>query len=537
MPRPKYKKGSRVSEKLLLEIIDEGNVESAIQVYNLLKDRTSVETKQNLLELLCFFNAKPNELKNLPITRWYVMHNKGATKTWSNDKLIQELYEFLITQDSITASKAQSTLICGMAKYFDVEKANALYTSCTEKNILLSIDAYNYMIQISNFIVASERKIKNFSLEILQTMQKQGVRPNVNTLNSALSVSLSMRNKSYATEYVKHMLKEFKTFDIHACLTSYYYILKAFQYTENIRAAFTDILDALEASFPTPQNENDFKFFPTAMIIACEDLMDMNIATRLHKLYLTNDNAKFITTYSNENIYYRLYFTLKLNVMPFEEFFTFYKSIVPHTWIPESKIYYHMLHVLNKNTSYIATHLPQLWSDLLKFDMVHQEDLTNKVIDMMYNHCLTPESPVNQVFGTAAYTVWEYSQRTAQKQLQKMPIGATVLGNIIVLLGRAKEFEKMGIIISSALQNSTWLSGELSSDHVMELFQICITENLPSTALDIMEYIYTCDIQHTKLSVLGKRLHNALELTVEQRMKLVSLVGESALNANVSEDL
>lgn len=68
-----YTDESQVSEEILLHAISKRMVSDALHIYKLLNSNVSNETKQLLLELLCFYNHETTAQNNLHLEQWFVI--------------------------------------------------------------------------------------------------------------------------------------------------------------------------------------------------------------------------------------------------------------------------------------------------------------------------------------------------------------------------------------------------------------------------------------------------------------------------------
>lgn len=89
LPQMTFNENSEVSEDILLEVISNVQVSDAITVYNLLESKKTElreETKQALLELLCFYNCEDVLEEAFLEERWFTQEVSGKNnrmrKTW-----------------------------------------------------------------------------------------------------------------------------------------------------------------------------------------------------------------------------------------------------------------------------------------------------------------------------------------------------------------------------------------------------------------------------------------------------------------------
>lgn len=62
LPPEKYENKEQVSEEILIKLINQGRVADVLHVYQLLERNVKKETKQAILELLCFYNGNPEQV-------------------------------------------------------------------------------------------------------------------------------------------------------------------------------------------------------------------------------------------------------------------------------------------------------------------------------------------------------------------------------------------------------------------------------------------------------------------------------------------
>lgn len=82
IPPPVYTEDSKVTEETLLYEISNGNVSDSITIYDLLKGKVTVPTKQAFLELLCFYNNSEPTNTDLLETRWYMYSKNRNSNIW-----------------------------------------------------------------------------------------------------------------------------------------------------------------------------------------------------------------------------------------------------------------------------------------------------------------------------------------------------------------------------------------------------------------------------------------------------------------------
>lgn len=108
------------------------------------------------------------------------------------------------------------------------DKAWQLYQDCLTKNIPLSVTTYNYIIQLTPLLKDKVPEHKVLILTLLQNMAKDGVKPNLGTLNATLKSISTFSSQGAAKELALSLIAEFESLGIEPGLAAYYYILLIF---------------------------------------------------------------------------------------------------------------------------------------------------------------------------------------------------------------------------------------------------------------------------------------------------------------------
>lgn len=287
-------------------------------------------------------------------------------------------------------------------------------------------------------------------------MDKEGIRPDVRTLNAALKVAASISSRNDAERLVKHLFVEFKRLNIKFSLASYYYAICVFSrrgnYTffvsfvffyfsratcvlsagESSYNAFMDILDAVAKENFTMQDPMDGKFFIAAMDAAFQCYSNLAAGHKIHDILLSGDHHQFITKVAmvrlhlhtkllnsvsfffntvlstrQENGYYYAYMMLVLSNSTIQEFFEFYRNVTPSIYIPELHVMQEIVRILQTYPpEVVVDYLPRFWSDVVTFGFLNSS-LCFDILNMMRKIVLPPESPLVTSFADAAASVWD----------------------------------------------------------------------------------------------------------------------------------
>lgn len=147
------------------------------------------------------------------------------------------------------------------------------------------------------------------------------------------------------------------------------------------------------------------------MEVANVYLKDPIFADRIHKLLLKNHNYKFIGDGQKEYLYYRFFLQLQVKNNTLDDFVKlYYDPVVPHLYTPEPLIMNNILHAIEANDPEMGlAFLPRFWTHLVQFNYLERKDLIQKALHLMRVHCMpVKDSPINKMYGDAAWTVWEF---------------------------------------------------------------------------------------------------------------------------------
>lgn len=107
-----------------------------------------------------------------------------------------------------------------------------MYQECEEKDIPLNITTYNYLLMLipENFNHKCEPAMKCL-FDILNAINKKRIKPNVRTLNAALSVVIKTQKSN--VDITHRLLMDFKRMNIKFSLATYYYMILIFTQNSN----------------------------------------------------------------------------------------------------------------------------------------------------------------------------------------------------------------------------------------------------------------------------------------------------------------
>uniref|UniRef100_A0A182QET3 Small ribosomal subunit protein mS39 n=1 Tax=Anopheles farauti TaxID=69004 RepID=A0A182QET3_9DIPT len=533
VPTMVYTEESQVETTDLQKLIDSVEVKDAILVYNLLKKNgieVGDELKQQLLELLCFYNHEDTLPEQFIEERWFRQGTVGRErqrKTWKDFELAEELFHGLETK----RSEHYCAIIRGMARFFQVEKAWALYQETVEKRIEIDTNTFNSLLYIASFLKESYDKRWDLVCEVLTAMKQQGLRPNLGTLNGILQTITTIGGYNHPRTYALKTLAEFKQLGIEPSLASWYYMLVIFCRERGpVSHVLHDIMNEIEGKEFTIQDPKDTFFFVTAMDVCRNHLHDKELAKRLNQLLHHAENYNLIGDSYKESIYYRHYFALLATTEPLETFLETYHLLVPNVYIPEPLVMEDILRSVEMNTA--IEHVPLLWSHMVQFDHTGRENLVNLLLHIMVSNQPTADNPQHaglvQRFADIAWDLWNrLEERASAPRATVTGIPGPLLGDVLLLCARAGDYEKASGVFTKLSKDQNSIVGDPRVDGLREFVNLCIANRTPSVAIQCLQYC--SENGYPESAELGRHIFTSFALDQNQVAKIRNLVGAEAV--------
>nr|XP_033324844.1 protein PTCD3 homolog, mitochondrial [Megalopta genalis]XP_033324845.1 protein PTCD3 homolog, mitochondrial [Megalopta genalis] len=522
VPQKVCKDKSEASEEALLQAIAETNVSNALNIYDLLDGDVSNAAKQSLLELLCFTNGKEDVFQMISTKQWFF--NTKLTKIWTPNAIREELYNFLITQDSVTVSKAHNAMICGYMLWKKFQEAWLLFQHCQINDIPLNINTYNYIITVLPMLYRDDNlELESSLYNILRDMNDKKIAPNVRTLNAALSVASSISDIITAESLAKHLLIEFKRINIKFSLATYDYAISIFTRAGDIGyGCFMDILNSVAQQSFTMQDVEDARFFITAIDTAFYTYRDKVTGQKVFDFLFTGDNYKFLYDFVKESAFFHSYLLLMLSTNTLQDFFKHYQKIVPYFYVPNHHIFKEILTSMEVcSTEEIAECLPRFWSDIDTLGNLNS-DISMLAMQAMSRIVSQVQPSTKAVIASAAKTIWEHMKKE-MVTLGRIQISTGTVASIAIILLKSGDAESAMNILTYAINNFNSFVPTMTRLQVDELFELCISGHYFTEALLVLEYSINVGFQHTM--EMAKTLYDNKEnLTNDELEKLQALM-------------
>uniref|UniRef100_W8AZV6 Small ribosomal subunit protein mS39 n=1 Tax=Ceratitis capitata TaxID=7213 RepID=W8AZV6_CERCA len=528
-PKMIFTEDSEVNTDTLHLLIRNSQVTDAVIVYNLLKQKgveISNDSKQEILELICFYNNEEPLPEELIEERWFKANadaRERNRKTWKDGELAEQLFQELEPK----TARSYAAIIRGMSKYFQAERAYALLQEATEKQFELDTQTFNAVISVSNFLKETADQRWELCRDLLQQMAHQQLRPNLGTLNAALEVVSTFGNFKLARSSALKVLAEFKQLGIEPSLGTYYYLLIIFcRDRAPVSHIIVDILHELKGREFTIQHPKDTFFFATAMDVCRNHLHDKTLARNVDELLHTGNNYDLIGDTYKEAVYYRHFFALLCQTEPIDEFMKVYDLLVPNVYIPEPGIMEEILKAVEMNGA--VELMPRFWSDMVIFDHTNRESLLTRTLQILIDNPPNNDLPAHQSLpeqvGKIALDIYQKIADPEGRRPKDLQFSGKMIGDILALLVRSGNFEKANEVFTHIDKNQHRIPGTPSENCLQEYVNACIENKAPTQAIVCLQYAVENNMD---AQPIAESINAGFTLNEVHLSKVKSLVGEN----------
>ncbi|XP_035228130.1 protein PTCD3 homolog, mitochondrial-like, partial [Stegodyphus dumicola] len=356
-----YMEDDAVTVETLKDCIKDFDVKNCITVYQNLKKKeicVSQEIKQDLLELLCFYNDIPPPSDDYYEERFYARPNEKQSEKWNAKGMAEMLF-----QEMEKDGKAYSAIIAGASKFRNAVRAETLYEEMRSKELKGTVEAYNGLLTVVPLLQEGGDTRWEYAMHILSHMSSDGVKPNLHTMNALLAtLSRSTRWNKCRAAALK-VLAEMKNLKIDLSLGTYHYILMIFYGDEpKIPDVIYEVMNQVRGQEFTIRHPNDVNFFATAMEMCWKAVCDKELAYQLHNLLEYKNNCKLLGNALSEAQYFKCFFRLLSETEDMDKVMEVYEKYVPNTYTPEPSVTFSLLQAIHFSGAY--KYLPRLASGM-----------------------------------------------------------------------------------------------------------------------------------------------------------------------------
>lgn len=497
----------------------------------------SEDLKQNLLELVCFYN----HTDPLPFEMFEARNAKEATKRsrnaqtdlWEENCLADQLF---LTIEPKTAA-AYNTIIRALYKYNSLERAEELFNEAKQNGIAIDLETYNTFIRNFNRPgVTADMRWEQIKATLKELNEKQ-LKPNINTLNAILSTLKTGGNINTIQEFALQTLAEFERLNIEPALETYAHLLDIFH--AKFAPPSNIIEQIVERLEKTPELKaqciDDTTFFYKAMVVCRFRLKNgSTIARRIDNIVIQSDNVKFLGDAQQEQMYHRCLLSCILHNEPLAEFIRAYDQLVPETYSLEPKMIDDIFSTINLNGA--IQYLPKFWTDMVISGISKNSKINEILLSLMVEN--PPMSDMREhdglveQFAEIAWTIYqdEVNEQFVKAQREKV-INASRLAQIILLLLRANRYGEARTIVLGCLdqQKDKRIVGCLTDQALSAFIDNCISNKEPRIAIDCVAYSVENGVGDA--IQYGRKIVQSFTLEPHQIKRITDFVGQDVLKS------
>lgn len=525
MPKPVRQKDDEVTVTTLQTYIRNIDVSGAVSVYEALRSKkvdVDGDSLQSLLELLCFYNGKDPPDEDFIEERWFRQAVQRDRKVGLNFSLVDTIFNSLETKDA----RAYATLIRGLSKSVQVQQAWKLYQETQEKGIPLDVDTYNSLLRIVCYLKDSSEMRWTLTEELLTNMHRQGVRPNLGTLNATLETLSRLGSWREAKKLALQVLAEMKGLGVEPSLASYYYLLVIFCRERGpVSTILYDVMNLLQGHELEIRDPKDVFFFVTAMDVCHTHVHDKNLALKVHKLLLLGNNYVLIGDSLKESVYYQHLFKLLCSTENVDTFFEFYHQLVPNVYTPEPSVMFDILQAVELSGA--LQHVPKIWSDMVLFEHTSRENLVEALLAVLASS--QPEEPLQKQFVIIASDVRQrIDTHRSSRTISSIQWTGPMLGNVLLTFLNGGEYQNAREILDRCINEQNQIAGFLTVEQLQRFIREATLQRDAPHAIRALRYM--ANVGYAETTTLAKECLEKLDTTEKEKFVLQEIVSLSTMD-------
>lgn len=512
----------------------------AILIYRLLAAQNVAvpdDLKQNLLELVCFYNHNDP----IPFDMFEERSAKEAQRrlrdakveVWNENCFADQLFQSIEPK----TSAAYNTMIRALFKYNSRDRGEELYNEAVQNGITIDLATHNaYLQNISRPDLTAEvrwEQIRTISSDI----NKQQLKPDVHTLNAILHTIKSGGNIHSIYKYAAQTMAEFKKLNVEPSLATYSRLLDIYHGKQSQPSnAIYKIVEQIEKNPDLKaQTVDDLSFFYKTMVVCRFRLKTpASLARRIDNILTHSDNIKFLGDAQQEQFYYRYFLTTILHNEPFPNFLRTYEQLVPETYSLEPSVADDIFSTINMTGS--IQFIPKFWSDMIISGISRRNQLNDTLLALMATN--QPDSELKEheglvdQFGNIAWTIYQNTMNDQFASARKEEIiPATRLSLIVILLIRANRHANARTIVESCLeqQKQNRIVGAMTAEALSDFINSCVENREPNIAIQCVAYSIENGVGDP--IQLGRKIVESFNLPPHEVKRITDLVGQDVLKS------
>ncbi|XP_057317236.1 protein PTCD3 homolog, mitochondrial-like isoform X3 [Hydractinia symbiolongicarpus] len=352
-------------DNLQLLMTNGDNIPKVINLYEKLKQKEllSIDIHNDVLDFVSFHTVAGSPMES--------EETKSAKSTWRIDGYAEKLFAELKDQSN---SRTYEVFILGLIKHDEQLRAFHLFQEFDNNNMKGSLFFYNSLLSQVCSVREGDKNRWDLVEEIVASMKRSKVTPNVVTYNALLDVAFQMNENAH--ELCQRLLREMKKLKIAPSLGSYYYVLAAERKRprQDIKVLVETVRDVKKgcAEFAM-QHPADILFFNIAMDLArykrsgsiARDLLDI----------VVNNGLQYLLGSKNSSFFGNYICAIARTAPDLDTIIEEYEKIIPKYFIPRDWVFQQLLLALRNHKN--AEYVPKLYTDMVSMRVPLTERVTN----------------------------------------------------------------------------------------------------------------------------------------------------------------
>ncbi|CAF0831678.1 unnamed protein product [Didymodactylos carnosus] len=560
-------------ESTIYKLINWNKLIQAYEMYKKCRDdniEISDTCKFALFDLLCIHNSQDPMQQLLPEEDWYrreVNESGVAKKTWKENGITEQFFEEL-KKLSPNNNRVYNSIVCGMLKHLQCEKALEIIAEMKENNIKLNIVTYNWLLRSVSSIKENYNARWEYILDILNEMKTHGIRPNLKCFNSILYTlrrsPLSEHNPTLALSIVNEM----RTLNIKPSLGTWSHVIMIFYPNDHIGSDTTilqQIMDEVQKQYEENGkhlewiDSDDSEFFSNAMWKATTSCRDIDLAKCIHRFLLMGTNARFMPDSFKEMSYYNNFFKLLFRIDIPDNVMPYWESLVPNVYSPSHQVIEEFLDFVSNWD--LKDYFVRIWSDMVMLGLMDEKNaaqsrrLLERYLQLLTRSNVTDDTTDRQQqYANVGRTILKRfplirheetdtdndiaqqssergreSSRNSLKKDQPFQYNGNLISYLILLLSRGNDFDGSWHLYNFYQNNREFLINPLTDVSLMALLSLCVQQKDTDKSIEVIQTIgelsYECLPQAIGL------LNENVKLNAKSRSNLKQIQNESKIEA------
>lgn len=491
-PRAKYNRDN-VTVELLDNLVNSFQVQDSIDVFTLLKIKGKdipTDLKQGLLELVAFHNESEPEEEG--------RESRGILKEqkhWKAEGFVEQEY----SSGGEATEGERVTMLVGLGRHGGGQKVWQMYEECKANKDRIPVEGYNVVISRVEKKEGVEKGMEAIK-GVLTDMKEAKVTPTVCTLIAVLEVlGVISRSKENVEcrKYALDFLAEFKLLGVEMSLGVYKSLMDIYFDPKKPKSPILgDIMNVLEGQDMSEcKHYQDLWFMPQAMKF-CSQMNNVQLAWRVEEFFHTGNNARLLSDFQMEQVYYSNFLTVVLQNDEFETAIDLYNKLVPHTFSPMSNYYQSLLNHIHSNGA--LQYLGKVWDDIEISDYAQssksvQYELTHQVMQILKSN--DPASfdftGLSEVYSDISRKVFDHLEANKAEKalyLRFNNLAPGICDLVVAVSLREGNYPLAARVMEFCRQEKAVMAKNLSNDVLSDFIEASVVLGEIARAIDAVEY-------------------------------------------------